>query len=65
MAIVVVAADNARIDPMDDTTYTTNIGGGPGEGQEPDVVYQGIYSVSRKLAQLYLASIHQVVVPSI
>lgn len=49
MAIVVVAADNARIDPMDDTTYTTNIGGGPGEGQEPDVVYQGIYSVSRKV----------------
>ena len=49
MAAVAVAADSARYDAMDATTNTAGIGGGAGEGAEPDIVYQGTNSVSRKV----------------
>lgn len=49
MAAVSVAADNARYDAMDTTANTSGIGGGAGEGVEPDVVYQGGNSISRKV----------------
>ena len=49
MAVVAVTADNSRWDDMNATTNTGTIGGGSGEGAEPDFVYQGTNSVSRKV----------------
>lgn len=49
MAIVSVTADNLRADDMNAVTNTASIGGGAGEGVEPDFVYQGTASVSRKI----------------
>lgn len=46
-ASVIVQA--TRFNPMDDDTTTTNIGGGAAEGAEPDIVYQGATSISRKV----------------
>lgn len=50
MAVVAVTADNARWDAMDATTNVSSIGGGAGAGAEPDFVYQGTNSVSRKVS---------------
>ena len=49
MAVVAVAADSARYDAMDATTNISGIGGGAGAGAEPDIVYQGSNSISRKV----------------
>lgn len=49
MAVVSVAADNARYDSMDTTANISGIGGGAGAGAEPDIVYQGNNSISRKV----------------
>jgi hypothetical protein len=49
VAVVAVAADSARHDALDATTNVTSIGGGAGAVAEPDVYYQGVGSVSRKV----------------
>lgn len=49
MATVAVAEDNSRYDNMDATTNISGIGGGAGAGTEPDIVYQGSNSISRKV----------------
>lgn len=49
MAVVSVGADFARWDNMDATTNISGIGGGAGAGAEPDIVYQGSNSISRKV----------------
>lgn len=49
MAAVAVTDDNARWDAMNATTNTGTIGGGSGEVAEPDFVYQGTNSISRKV----------------
>lgn len=50
MATVTVTADNARWDAMDTNANVSSIGGGAGAVAEPDFVYQGTNSVSRKVS---------------
>lgn len=49
MTTVSVTDDNLRADDMNATTNVSGIGGGAGAGAEPDFVYQGTNSVSRKI----------------
>ena len=63
MAVVAVTANNTRIsgmETMSDSGSVSSIGGGAGAGQEPDFVYQGSFSIARKVGTtrngFYLAS---------
>ena len=49
MAAVVVGADSVRYDAMEALTNVASIGGGAGATIEPDIVYQGTNSISRKV----------------
>ena len=49
MTAVSVSADNLRADDMNSAANVSSIGGGAGAGVEPDFVYQGTNSVSRKI----------------
>ena len=44
-----VGVDALRADSMDTTANTAGIGGGAGEGVEPDIYYQGVAAISRKV----------------
>jgi hypothetical protein len=44
-----VGVDALRADNMDTTANTAGIGGGAGEGVEPDIYYQGSAAISRKV----------------
>lgn len=50
MAVVAVAADVLRADSMDTAANVSDIGGGAGSGLEPDIVYQGVGAISRKVS---------------
>jgi hypothetical protein len=46
---VAVAEDSLRADAMDALTNVSGIGGGPGAVTEPDIYYQGVGAISRKV----------------
>lgn len=50
MATFAVTHDNARVNDADVSTNWGNIGGGGGVAAEPDIVYQGSASQSRKVS---------------